>query len=180
LFADLGNSFAWAFRHARLRAEQELFVPAGLASMGSGLGAALGAATLWQNRVVACVTGDCAALMCGNELKTAVEYDIPLKIFVMNDRGHGMVDHGSRLVGLHATRVRFRHRVDFQAYAESLGVRAQCISSTGEWGGLALTRLLEAPGPALIDTWIDEAVVPPIADRAKVVDAAAHRIADAG
>jgi acetolactate synthase I/II/III large subunit len=176
LFADLGNAFAWAFRDAHLRGSQQLFVPAGLASMGSGLGAALGAATWWESRNVVCVSGDCATLMCGNELKTAVEYEIPLTLVVLNDRGHGMVHHGSRLIGLEATEVRFKRRVDFKTYAEALGLRAQRVETTKDWRQFLESSSLFGTGPFLLDVWVDETVVPPIADRATVVgDARARR-----
>src|SRR5690606_14013902 len=105
VFADIGNSIAWSFRELTLGAGRQLFVPLGLSSMGSALGGALGAATAWRDRPVVCVSGDCAALMQGTELKTAVENDVPLKVIILNDGGHGMVHHGSRLIGLTNTSV---------------------------------------------------------------------------
>jgi acetolactate synthase I/II/III large subunit len=169
LFADIGNSIAWTFREFELGGTRQVFVPLGLSSMGSALGSALGAATYWQDRPVVCVAGDCAALMQGNELKTAVEYGIPLKVFIMNDGGHGMVHHGSRLIGLKHTRVRFQQRVDFAAYGRALGLEAHRVSGSEAWRNFDLQALLDSPGPALVDVWIDRQAEPPIADRARVL-----------
>lgn len=169
VFADIGNSIAWAFRELVLGQDRQLFVPLGLASMGSALGAAIGAATHWQDRPMLCVAGDCAALMQGSELKTAVENAVSLKVIILNDGGHGMVHHGSRLIGLSNTRVLFQQRVDFAAYGQALGLHTQRILTSEQWRNFDLQALFDAPGPALLDIWIDRAAEPPIADRARVL-----------
>lgn len=168
-FADIGNTLAWMFNQMPLGHSQQLFAPLGLASMGSGLCAAMGAATLASDRTVLCVVGDGAALMQGNELKTAVEHGIPVKVIVLNDGGHGMVDHGSRLIGLENTEVRFRKRVDFEGWGRALGLRAHSVRSSADWEALDLAQLLDSPEPTVIDVWVDPSVVPPIADRARVL-----------
>lgn len=168
-FADIGNTLAWMFNQMPLGHSQQMFAPLGLASMGSGICAALGAATLASDRTVLCVTGDGAALMQGNELKTAVENGIPVKVIVLNDGGHGMVDHGSRLIGLDSTRVRFQQRVDFEGWARALGLRAHSVRSAADWDAIDLAELLDSPEPTVIDVWVDPSVVPPIGDRARVL-----------
>ncbi len=168
-FADIGNTLAWIFNQMPLRHAQQLFAPLGLAAMGSGLCAALGAATHTSERTVLCVVGDGAALMHGNELKTAVENGIPIKVIVLNDGGHGMVDHGSRLIGLENTQVRFRKRVDFAGWARALGLAARSARTSAEWEALDLVALLDSPEPVVVDVWVDPSVVPPIADRARVL-----------
>jgi acetolactate synthase-1/2/3 large subunit len=178
-FADIGNTLAWAFNMMPLGPQQQLFAPLGLASMGSALGAALGAATLPSDRAVICVMGDGAALMQGNELKTAAEHGIPVVVVVLNDAGHGMVDHGSRLIGLENTQVRFRERVDFCAWARALGLKAHSVRSSAAWEELDLDAILAARQPTVIDVWIDARVVPPIGDRARVLGQS-ESIRDAG
>jgi acetolactate synthase-1/2/3 large subunit len=169
LFAEPGNSMAWAFRHARLHGRQELVVPLGFAAMGSAIGAAIGAATTGNGRTIVCVAGDCATMMSGNELKTAAEYRIPLKLVIINDGGHGMVQHGSKMVGLDNIDVRFRDIVDFSAYARALGIPSLSVRDQGEWEDLAASSFLTGEGPVIIDVRIDRAVVPPLADRAKIL-----------
>lgn len=177
LFAEAGNSMAWAFRHARLRGRQELIVPLGFAAMGSSIGAAIGAATaVSAPRTVVCVAGDCATMMSGNELKTAAEYGIPLKLVIINDGGHGMVQHGSKMVGLENVDVRFRNIVDFASYARAIGIPSYTVKDQGEWDDLVASPFLEEEGPAIVDVHIDRAVVPPLADRAKILSIADHEM----
>jgi acetolactate synthase-1/2/3 large subunit len=168
-FADIGNGAAWSFHDLQLRKQQNLFVPLGLSSMGSGLGASLGAATKWKDRPIVCVCGDAAALMHGSEFKTAVEYGLSVKIIVLNDGGLGMVAHGSRLIGLDHGRVRYRDRVDFEGFGRALGMPSTCIRNERDLLALHLPHLLAQPGPHLIDVWIDPAAEPPILDRARVL-----------
>jgi len=176
IFADIGNAIAWAFRDLELREEQKLFVPLGLSSMGSALGAALGAATFWKDRAVLCICGDCAALMHGSELKTAAEYGIPLKVIVLNDGGPGMVHHGSRMIGLNNSHLRFQTRVDFEGYAKALGLCSFQVRDNEEWSGSTLELAMQQPVPTLLDIWIDPAVEPPIADRARVLGQTESRV----
>lgn len=177
LFAEAGNSMAWAFKHARLRGRQELIVPLGFAAMGSAIGAAIGAATATSSpRTVVCVAGDCATMMSGNELKTAAEYRIPLKLVIINDGGHGMVQHGSKMVGLDNIDVRFRDIVDFESYARAIGIASYTVEDQGEWDDLVASPFLAEAGPAIVDVRIDRAVVPPLADRAKILSIADHEV----
>lgn len=174
VFAEMGNSMAWAFRHFAPYDHRQLFVPLGLASMGSALGASIGAATYWRNRTIVCVSGDAATLMHGAELKTAVEYELPVKFVILNDGGLGMVHHGSRLIGLHHTNVRYRNWVDFEQFGTALGLtgRGRAVRNEAEWRSSAIEDALEHPGPALLDVWIDPSAVPPIAERARVLERA--------
>jgi acetolactate synthase-1/2/3 large subunit len=142
----------------------------GLASMGSALGASIGAATVWRDRAVICICGDGAALMHGTELKTIAEYGIPLKVVILNDGGYGMVHHGSRLIGLVNTKVRYRRTVDFRSVAAALGLASRSVVDEEQWQSSALEELLALQAPALLDVWIDPTVEPPILDRAHVLE----------
>ena len=114
--------------------------------------------------------------MHGSELKTAAEYRIPLKLIVLNDAGPGMVQHGSRMIGLHSDHLRFQQRVDFKGYARALGLSAFQIKNQEQWDQSALESAMSEPGPALLDVWIDPAVEPPIADRARILGQTESRV----
>ncbi|MGC4065516.1 MAG: thiamine pyrophosphate-binding protein [Polyangiaceae bacterium] len=172
-FSDIGNGAAWCMHALQLRERQNLFVSLGLSSMGSGLGAALGAATKWKERPIVCICGDGAALMHGSELMTAAEYGLSVKVIVLNDGGLGMVAHGSRLVGLEHGRFRYRGRVNFESFGKALGMPSACIRNEHDLLAIQLPHLLAQPGPYLLDVWINPAVEPPISDRARVLGHAA-------
>jgi acetolactate synthase I/II/III large subunit len=169
VFADIGNAMAWAIRHLPVRGRQELFVPMALGPMGSGLGAAIGAQASRPDRPVVVLTGDCAMMMHGTEMLTAREAGLPVKTFVLNDGGHGMVEHGLTLLGMPAEGLRFRRRVDFLAFAQALGVRAVRFDDPAALAAFDWRAEWRNPEPLLIDLIVDPAVVPPILSRTRVL-----------
>jgi acetolactate synthase-1/2/3 large subunit len=169
VFADIGNSMAWAIRHLPLRGRQELFVPMALGPMGSGLGAAIGAQASRPDRPVVALTGDCAMMMHGTEMLTALNAGLPVKTLVLNDGGHGMVEHGLTLLGMPAEGLRFRRRVDFLAFAQALGVRAVRFDNLAALAAFDWRAEWRNPEPLLVDLIVDPAAVPPILSRTRVL-----------
>ena len=169
VFADIGNAMAWAIRYLPLRGRQELFVPMALGPMGSGLGAAIGAQASRPDRPVIALTGDCAMMMHGTEMLTALGAGLPVKTFVLNDGGHGMVEHGLTLLGMPAEGLRFRRRVDFLAFGQALGVRAVQFDNPAALAAFDWRAEWRAPEPLLVDLIVDPAVVPPILSRTRVL-----------
>ena len=169
VFADIGNTMAWVLRHLPVRGRQELFIPMALGPMGSGLGAAIGAQAARPDRPVIALTGDCAMMMHGCELLTAVTAGLPVKTFVLNDGGHGMVEHGLALLGMPAQGLRFRGRVDFLAFAAALGVRALRFDDPAALAAFDWQAEWRNPEPLLVDLIVDPAVVPPILSRTRVL-----------
>jgi thiamine pyrophosphate-dependent acetolactate synthase large subunit-like protein len=109
--------------------------------------------------------GDAAFKMCGFDLHTASEHDIPLKVLVLNDLGHGMVEAGvTAQWGSSDGRYRFRSPVQAARAATALGVsgvRARTEAELRE----ALTLALGTPGPSLVEVAVDPQAVPPIGSR---------------
>jgi acetolactate synthase-1/2/3 large subunit len=169
VFADIGNSMAWALRHLPLRGRQELFIPMALGPMGSGLGAAIGAQAARPDRPVIALTGDCAMMMHGTELLTAVTAGLPVKTFVLDDGGHGMVEHGLNLLGMPADGLRFRRRVDLLAFGQALGVRAVRFDDPAALAAFDWQAEWRNREPLLVDLIVDPAVVPPILSRTRVL-----------
>jgi acetolactate synthase-1/2/3 large subunit len=170
IFCDIGNSMAWAIHALRLGPKQGFYVPMGLGAMGSGLGTALGAKLACPERPVIALVGDCAMLMHGSEIISAREAGAALKVLVLNDSGHGMVDHGLKLLGSRENpSVRLDPPVDFVSFAQSLGVRGVAARSLSALLRLPLDALLASPEPVVFDLRIDPGPVPPIASRNRVL-----------
>ena len=167
LFSDIGNSMLWAINCLSLTAEQEFYVPMGFGSMGSGIGAAIGAKAALPNRPVVCLAGDCASLMSGAELFTARNHGIGIKLIVLNDGGHGTVDHGFAMLGLTDFQVRFSQPVSFSHYATALGVRSYSVKSNAELLALPLGEILSSAEPVLLEVLIDPAIRPPLGSRVR-------------
>jgi acetolactate synthase-1/2/3 large subunit len=76
------------FQSAQLKAGQRLYSDSGCAPMGFDLPAAIGAATARRGERVVCIAGDGSIMMNLQELQTIKGYDMPVKIFLYNNRGY--------------------------------------------------------------------------------------------
>ena len=88
---DIGAVMAWAMQALEVKDGQKFFSQFGHASMGYGLPAAIGAAFATKDRGIICVTGDGGMQMNIQELQTITHYNLPVKIFVLNNNSYGMV-----------------------------------------------------------------------------------------
>ncbi len=165
VFIDIGNCMAWAIHHLRRNVSGRWHVNLMYGCMGHALPAAVGGALAAREPVVV-VVGDAAFAMCGFELHTAVENDLPVIVVVLNDSGHGMVVMGSEWqFGPNAVPdARFRHPIDARAMASSVGVRAACVSTEQSLED-ELRSALASRKPRLIDVRIDPNEVPPFGSR---------------
>jgi acetolactate synthase I/II/III large subunit len=169
IFSDIGNSMAWSINQLNIREGQDYYVMMSLGPMGSGLCGSIGAKTVLPKRPVICIVGDAATLMHGTELFTAGNFNIGVKILVLNDGGHGMVHHGSKIIGYNNCKVRYSYKAELAKFSESLGVRAYKASTMEELIKLPLENILSSCEPNLIELNVDPEIVPPILDRTKIV-----------
>ena len=165
VFCDIGNGMAWTLNGLPVRRRQELYIPMALGPMGSGLCAAIGAQHARPDRTVAVLVGDCAMTMHGTELLTAVGAGLPVKVIVLNDGGHGMVEHGLNLLGMPTSGLRLRRPVDFVAFGQSLGVEAKRVDTVADLRTLDWPRLWASGEPMLVEVMID---------RDRAADSGAH------
>jgi len=87
---DVGQHQMWSAQFINLLPKTWIS-SAGLGTMGFGLPAAIGAAFAFQDRDIICITGDSSFQMCLQELATARIYNLPIKIFIINNNWQGMV-----------------------------------------------------------------------------------------
>ena len=88
---DVGQHQMWAAQFFKLANPQNWLTSGGLGTMGFGFPAALGAQAAFRKRLVLCIAGDGSVQMNTQELATAVVEKLPVKVFVINNRFHGMV-----------------------------------------------------------------------------------------
>ncbi|WP_088088283.1 biosynthetic-type acetolactate synthase large subunit [Bacillus sp. OV166] len=88
---DVGQHQIWTAHHYAFTRPRTLITSGGLGTMGYGLPAAIGAAAACPGRSVICVSGDGSFQMNLQELVTAVKYQLPLKIAILNNGYLGMV-----------------------------------------------------------------------------------------
>jgi acetolactate synthase-1/2/3 large subunit len=88
---DVGQHQMWVAQFYPFTRSRQLITSGGLGTMGFGLPAAIGAQLARRNQLVVAVVGDGGFQMTNQELSTAVQYDLPVKILVMNNGYLGMV-----------------------------------------------------------------------------------------
>jgi len=89
--SDVGQHQMFAAQFYGFNKPRRWINSGGLGTMGFGLPAAIGAQLAHRNEMVACITGEASIQMCIQELSTALQYDLPIKIITLNNRYMGMV-----------------------------------------------------------------------------------------
>jgi acetolactate synthase-1/2/3 large subunit len=159
LFSDIGNSMAWIIHHLNLKGTQDFYVPMAFGAMGSGIGMALGCASVQSNRATIAIAGDAATWMAGNELLSATHIQSPFKLIVLNDGGHGMVDHGLKILNLPSHHLRFSKRIHFEDWGKAMSIPSYTLRTPSELQNFQLAHFLSQPGPGILDLWIDPAML---------------------
>ena len=88
---DVGQHQMWAAQYFRGPKPRTFLTSGGLGTMGFGFPAALGAQKAFPEKLVMCITSEGSFQMNLQELATAVEYKLPVKIVLLNNQFHGMV-----------------------------------------------------------------------------------------
>ncbi|MBN1797774.1 MAG: thiamine pyrophosphate-binding protein [Spirochaetales bacterium] len=167
VIADAGNSYAWTLHYLVINPPQKYYIALGFASMGHATAGVVGAALAAPQKQVIAVVGDGAVLMNGNEIHTAVEYNIPAIWLVLNDSKWGMVYHGNRAVIGKSLSSQF-HPVDFVAFAEVMGATGYRVTEPGQLCEI-MPQIVREKKPAVIDAIIDAEEEPPFIERVRAV-----------
>ena len=152
---DVGQHQMWAAQSLCFQRPRRFVSSGGLGTMGFGFGAAIGAAFGTGERSVL-VTGDGSFGMCLNELATAVTYNVPVVILIMNNGVLGMVRQWQTLFyNKHYSNTVLNRKTDFSAFARSFGAEGEAVNTPEELDA-ALTRAFGHEGPYIIDCKIDK------------------------
>ena len=176
---DVGQHQMWAAQFLN-NPPRHWISSAGLGTMGFGLPAALGVQVAHPSEAVVCVAGDASILMNIQELGTLSQYQLPVKIVIINNGWQGMVRqwqesfYGERYSASEMS----AGMPDFPALAEAFGVRGVLITDRSRLLD-DLAAALAHPGPALIDVRVRRnencyPMVPPGASNAQMVGLPSH------
>lgn len=106
IVTDMGTSFTCTMQAFKAKNNQRLFTSSGLASMGYGLPAAIGACIGAKKKRVICIGGDGGLMFNLQEFQTVKHYNLPIKIFVIDNNGYltqklMQIKNFKRYVGAH-------------------------------------------------------------------------------
>ena len=152
---DVGQHQMWSAQSLRFKTARRFASSGGLGTMGYGFGAAIGAAYGTGERSVL-VTGDGSFGMNLNELATAVRYNVPVVVIIMNNGVLGMVRQWQTLFyDKHYSNSVLERKTDFAAFAKAFGADGEAVVTPGELDA-ALSRAFKTEGPYIIDCKIDQ------------------------
>ena len=161
---DVGQHQLWAAQSYKFNQPRTLLSSGGLGTMGYSMGAAFGAQVGCPKKQVIMFAGDGGFHMNLAELSTMASYDIPVKMFIMNNTVLGMVRQWQKLFYENRFSDTDPHRkTDFVAVAEAFGVKGMRINTNDDIDSV-LKEALEYNGPVLVDCRIspDSNVLPMI------------------
>lgn len=148
-----GNYTGWLHRYYRFRRFGTQLAPTS-GSMGYGLPAAVGAKRAFPDRTVVCLAGDGCFLMNGQEFATAVQYDLPILVLIIDNGMYGTIRmHQEREYPGRVSATRLRNP-DFAAYARAFGGHGETVRRTEEFAP-AFERARASGKPAILHCLID-------------------------
>lgn len=152
---DVGQHQMWTAQYAAFERPRTFASSGGLGTMGFGLGAAVGSAVGTGGRSIL-VTGDGSFGMNLNEMATAVSYNLPVTVVLLNNGVLGMVRQWQTLFyGKRYSHTLLNRKTDFVKLAEAFGAKAVRVTTEEELRA-ALSAALSHEGPFVIDTVIDK------------------------
>jgi acetolactate synthase I/II/III large subunit len=149
---DVGQHQMWAAQFYKLEEPNRWMTSGGLGTMGYGLPAAIGVQLAHPKSTVVCFTGDASILMNIQEMSTAVQYKLPIKIVILNNQYMGMVRQWQQL--LHGNRYSESYTEalpDFVKLAEAYGGIGMRCESPGELDAAIKAMLDVTDRPVLFD-----------------------------
>jgi acetolactate synthase I/II/III large subunit len=149
--SDVGQHQMWAAQWFDFAKPRRWINSGGLGTMGFGLPSAIGAKVACPDELVVCLAGDGSLVMTCQELATAVEHGIDVKVFIMNNGYLGMVRQWQELFwDKRYSAVDMGKSPDWVKLAEAFGATGMRVDQDDEMND-AMRAAIDTPGPVVLD-----------------------------
>jgi pyruvate dehydrogenase (quinone) len=156
---DTGEVTLWSANWLRPRGRQQIIGSYNNAAVGVALGMANGAQAIDRQRQVIVLCGDGGFAMLMQEFFTSVQHALPVKVFVFNNGGWGLVHLEMEEAGLPVFSGAKTGNPDFAMFAQSCGAQGFRVSDPQLLRD-TIARALAAPGPVVVDVAVDPSEIP--------------------
>ena len=156
--ADVGTATVWSTRYLNLGVNNKFIISSWLGTMGCGLPGAMASKIAYPNRQAIAIAGDGAFQMVMQDFATAVQYDLPLTVFVLNNKQLAFIKYEQQAAGDLEYAVDFSD-MDHAKFAEAAGGKGYTIKSASEVDAI-VEEALAQDVPTIVDVYVDPNAAP--------------------